>query len=320
MIINDPYSTSYGKLINKDRVTKELTKYLISATESKNYEFKNSTDCNLLFITGYREDEKDLQVFNQPLVFQDLKNKKYVAVDLRKYVKSTPGEVIYLQDIYKDQAACKFLTTAATFISDFVSEEFGSYRSVYKGVTAAYAMFMSYLVDNIIKLNPVEKITLEINLMWFANLLLVPSLNKRDYHDAIIAKIINTKLSIPTNRKMVLNVLEDKADMDLEFNVNGLLKMIKVSLPDEKQELITEGVLLNMIGNVWYGPGGSETVIMSLECMPMWIALVYTCLEDMTYKRTKLSTIFEKYNKSIEGKELVKTLDLVMKEKRVTHD
>ena len=320
MIISDPYSTSYGKLINKERVTKELTKYLISTSDSRNYEFKNSTDCRLLFITGCNPDEKDLQIFNQPLVFKNMKNEYYVAVDLRKYVRQNDKEFIYLQDEFKDKAGCKFLTVAACFISDFVSEEFGAYRPVYKGVTAAYAMFISYLVDNVIKLNPAEKIALEINVMWFANLLLIPSAKKSEYHDSIIAKISNTKLSIPTNRKMVANVLEGKESMDLELSVEGLITLIKASLPDEKKELITEGVLLNMLANVWCGPGGNETIIMALECMPLWIALVYTCCEDLTYKRTKLSTIFEKYSKSIENKDLVKTLDLVMKEKRMTHE
>lgn len=320
MIISDPYSTSYGKLINKERVSKELTKYLISTSESRNYEFRNATDCKLIFITGNNPDEKDLPVFNQPLVFQSLKKENYVAVDLRKYVRQNDQEFLYLQDEFKDKAGCKFLTTAACFISDFMSEDFGAYRSVYKGVTAAYAMFIAYLVDNVVKLNPAEKLALEIHVMWFANLLLIPSKDKSEYHDSIIAKISNTKLSVPTNRKMVTNVLDGKESMDLDLSVEGLIAVIKSALPDEKKELVTEGVLLNMLANVWYGPGGNETVIMALECMPLWIALVYTCCEDLTYKRTKLSTIFEKYNKSIENKDLVKTLDLVMKEKRMTHE
>lgn len=316
MIIVDPYSTSYGRLLNKDRITKELTKFLITTQHRNlNYEFSNGENNDIFYIIGLDQNEQDLPIFNQPMVFTDMKNFIHIAVDLRKYVKPVKEQPLNLEEIYKDAASCKFLINSSLIMSDFLGENYGDYKKVTVSVTMAYAILVSHIVDMIIKLNPLEKYDVEIAAAYFANLLLIPSLKIEEYRDAIIARLSNARFSLPANKKHIASVIENLEQNEINYSIDGLIRIIQSVLPEEKSDLLNESIFLNMLSNLWFGPGTNETIVMALESMPLWIALVYCCVDDVTYKRSKLSTIFDKYSKNIDSKEFVKSMELIIKNK-----
>ena len=321
MIVSNPYMTSYGKLINKDKIVKDINKYLIVTNNTNfNYEYVNGEDCNIVFITGCEQDERDIPMWNQPMVCKTMRDDNMVVVDMRKYVKSVDSQPESLDSIIKDHAGSRFLINSSIIISDFVSENYGEYRGCYNSAVVSYSLFISYIVDSIIKLNPVEKLDVEIALSYFANGLLTPGEDLIEYKDSIINRISNTKLSLPITKNNIKSIVDKLADMNISFDIKGMVEVIRCVLGEDKGELITESLIVNMLSNMWYGPGSNETLVMALECMPMWIALVYGCLDDNTYKRTKLSMVLEKFNKNIAGKEMCKKLELILKNKRMGLD
>ena len=318
MLIIDPYSTSYGKLINKDKISKELTKYLITTRNGNfNYEYQNIEENDIVYILGFDQNEQDLPMFTHPIVFKDMKEREHIGIDLRKYVKFIGEQPLNIEEVYKDSAGCKFLITSSIVISDFLAEHLEEYRKIFKSVTSAYAVLVSNIVDMVIKLNPLEKYDLEIAIAYYANLLLVSTKNIEEFRDSIIARLNNTKFSLPNNKKHIETIVINLEKIITEYSIVGLINVIKAILPEEKAELINESIFVNMLSNLWFGPGNNETIIMALECMPLWIALVYSCVDDVTFKRSKLSTIFDKYSKNIDSKELVKTMELIIKSRRL---
>lgn len=319
MILTDPYQTSLGKLIDTDKVIKEIQRYLITTKNyNLNYEYmatsSSSDNVRLVFITGCDEDEKELPVWSYPLVFEDMKKTQTIAVDLRKFTKDLKNQPLTLESVMRDEGSSKFLINTALIMADFITENFGAYRPVYNNVTIAYGMLISYLVTSCVALNPIEHLDVELAATYFANLLLTPGTEYLDYRDAIIARMSNSKFSLPITKKSIAALL-DKIEAVDDLTIAGLIRTIQYVLPEEKKGLITDNLLISLLGNMWYGNGVNDALVIGLEYMPLWIALCYTALGDKTYKRARLSTVLEKSNRHIGVKDFLKVMDLVMKEK-----
>lgn len=316
-IINpNPYDTSYGKLINTKQVREKLLKYLVDADRrSLSYEYKSNQDVDTVFIIGYNEAEHDLPIFNQPIVIQDARNNNIVAVDLRKYVNKCKEQPYQLSEVIKDKASCDFLIAAGLTIADFTNENYGEYRPMYKPMTQSLGFLFSSIVDRVIKLSIEEIVDVEIIATYYANLLL--SANWKGLQDSIVARMSNSKFTVAPNKKNLLAIVENSKFVPNELNVTALVENIKYVLPDYKAELISEGVIINLISNMWFGPGGDETVIMGLECMPLWNAFIYSVASNSIYKRTRMNSLLDRYSKQLGIKEFVSQYDKVMADKKL---
>lgn len=315
MIQYDPYSTSYGSILNTDKVKKELQKYLITTPlRNLNYEYITNKDIKLVIITGCVLEEKELPIWDMPLLIEDIKGNKHICVDLRKYVKTVDQQPLKVSEIFKDKSACTFILSAALFMADLAADEFAEYRKHFNTITLAYSFLISYLVDVVIKLNPVEKVETEIMIAYLANLMLSPSPKDEEYVPAIIARLSTAKFSLPVNKKTIENVVKLYVPNKV-VTIKDLVNGIKMTLPQEKGDLITDGILINTMSNIWYGPGSNETLLMGAECMGIWMALVYSALSDQTYKRSRLATILDKFSRNLNSKDFVKAMDLVIENK-----
>lgn len=318
MICLDPYKTSYGKLLNVSKAEAELKKYIITSTNKNlNYEYQCNPTSRLVIITGATPEEKEMTIFNHPIMFKDIKDNDVIAIDIRKYVKPHNDYVTSISEIVKDKAGVNYLINSALIIADFHNEDFGEYRKLYESITASYALFVSYVVNFLVPLNPLEKVYVETAACYYANVMLTPGTIEDipEYNGAIAARISHTRLSLPVIRKTI-DELIPKIPLDY-ISVATLINIIKSVLPEEKEELINETAFINHLSNMWYGPGGNEALIIALDNIAVWISLVYSCLSDTTYKKSRFSNILEKHSKNINSKETIRTLELIFKSKTI---
>lgn len=316
MIISDPYLTTYGKLFNKEKIVKDIQKYLISIGRTDlSYEYNTGNEIKLVIITGCTKDEQELAIFNYPIVMKDIKNNTIIAIDLKKYVKDTNDYPINVSDIFKDKSSCEIYINMAIIMSEFLTENFATYRKLYSNIAGAYSSFLTYLIATAIPLSIAEKLDVEIAMNYYANLLLTPGNKYEDYKDSIIARMSNSKFSLPVNRKIIQPVVDKLPLEQIELNITTIIDIIHSVLPPEKSSLINEKIIISLLGNMWYGINASDLLLIGLESMPIWITVIYYALSDNTYKRTKFTNILEKNSKVIEGKELVKALEVHLKTK-----
>lgn len=312
MVNIDPYLTSYGRLINIENLKKELLKYVITNDSNLNYEYATEDQSKLVFITGYNSEEKELPLFEHPIIIKDIKNNNIVCIDVRKYVRQHTEQALYLKDIVKDTSSLNFLVIRAIAMSDYANGYYGVYRPVYKNYTVGYAMLISNIINAIVGLNPVEKVNVELAIGFHFNTLITDSdVSGRD--GAILARLEQCKLSLPVNKKHIAITIEHLDSSDR--TIDGLVSKIVSVLPEEKGTLITKGVLVNMLANIWYGAGGVESVLMSLENVPTWIALMYSATVDKTYKRSRLANILEMSSRKIVVDEIDKFISNYLKSK-----
>lgn len=311
MPVIDAYETTYGKLLNKGRLIKDIKDYVLTADNDLAFELKTE-DVKMAVLTGVFKEEKDLPLFEHPLIFDGIRNEKIVAVDLRKFVKEADEAPLSLREIVKDGAGFEFNVLRGLLTVDFLNHDYGSMRQCYAGIAMSYAATIATLLNVYVKLNPDEMIALEIGCAYFVNTLFVDEKDIVELSDNLIARVSNLRFSLPTTRTTVTKILENVqiTSQDLE----GLISVIKQVLPEEKANIVNDTVIVNLLSNAWYGPGGSETLVIGLEHMPTWVAVAYASLGHMSYKKSRLTSIFTKYNKSIESKDFVKEIEHYFKE------
>lgn len=314
MPIIDPYETSYGKLINKARLVKEIRDYVLTSRNPLNYEFKTNNDSEVAFVAGVTKEEENLSLFDHPIIFKNIKDSDVVAVDLRKFLRSTnDDEVFELSGLVKDGAGFDFNVLRGLLTADFLAHDYGNLRQCYDAISMSLAATIASLLNFYVKLNPEEIVYVEIACAYYANLLFIDAKDIDDIRPNLVARVSNFRYSIPTTKTLVSKILENVHTTDQD--INGLITVIKQVLPEEKSNLINDTVIVNLLSNVWYGPGGNETLVIGLEHMPTWISIVYVSFAHMAYKRSRLTTILNKYSKSIDPKSFVKEIENYLKEK-----
>lgn len=316
-IIVSPYDTTYGKLLKMDTVTKELMRYAASVdTDALSYEYNKIDEkkiVSMLIITGYNNDEKSLPIFNHPLIFKGIKNQIFVAVDLRKYLRQMDTQPAIIMDYAKDVSSVEFIMLRALITASFAMGEMGVFRPIFKSASSAMALFISNVINAIVLLDPAEKLSIEVAVCHYINIMLTDTDDISDIIDAIESRIVTTKLSINSPSRSLIHIIMEKLDNNVK-DLNGLVENIKRCLPEGKRDLITQNVLINMFSNLWFGPGATESLVMSIEHMPTWFALVYSAMGDNTYKRSRLATALMKFSRQIDPKEYTKFLSNWMKE------
>ena len=312
MIYINPYDTNYGKLLDITNIKKELIRFeILRKNDNLNYEIPNGENHKYLLITGKDQDEIDLPIWTQPLVFQNIEKENIIAVDLRKYVKKDID--INLLDSVKDKNNFDYLILESLIIGDFIEGNYGIFNNIIKNITLGFSTVIANIINSIVSLDPVEKTNVEIITAIYANMLLVEG-DGRDYIDGILARVSKTKFTIPISHKYI-EKLVNLPELDLYASTYvGLVNNIKIIL-DAKASLIDETILLNAISNIWYGHGSSESVMIATEHMPTWITLMYTSLNNKSYKKTRLAMLLEKNKRNIKPDDVIKYIELYLKDK-----
>lgn len=317
MLMKSPYETTYGQMINTAKLQKDLVKYIgYTRNNNLNYEYHNTDGTNLVFILGVDADEQELPIWEHPFLFNDINNKPTVAVDLRKFVKKVNEQPMTIEEVIKDSGSVQFLILNALLTTDYRDGNFGYFRTFNKPVATSFSYVMSHMVNSIVGLNPVEKVHVEIVLAHYINMLLTDSSEKEDMVHQIVARISNMKLSVPVNNKSIEAVM-----LKIEHNVSdfdGLMENIKTVLPEEKRDLIDVNSFINVISNIWYGPGNAETVVMSVEHLPTWMTLAYINVADKSFKRTRLATMLDKHSRQLDAKQFEKDMLNYIKKRTMT--
>lgn len=317
MIIVDPYLTSYGKTLNKEKPKKDIMKYLITTDVlDLSYGYRTGNEVQLVFITGRNNDEKDILPFVYPIIVTDVRNKTIIAVDLRRFTKDVDSEI--LADRIKDTTNAELYILLAMVMSDFLMEDYTVYRKLFNSIAASYSVVTTHIISAHTPLSVVEKVHVEVAAAYYANLLLTPGKKYLDYKDAIMARISNIKFSVPADKRLIRNVV-DNIKLEDELTIYGLIDVCKQLISEDKRDLIDNKVYISILSGMWFGTSALDLLTAGQECMPLWISIIYTTLSSMVYAKSKLTSVLDKQAKAIDAKTYVNTISLYLKDKGVVN-
>lgn len=321
MLVINPYETSYGKTIYKDKIKQEFVKYLITTdVNDLSYGLNLGSDTKYVFITGRNKDEQELPPLVYPLITQDIKNKTNIVVDLRKFCKDTKEitETSALKDILKDKPNGEFYINTALIMSDFLEEDMSAYRKVFPNITGGYSAIVASIVNACVPLSVLERAYIEVGSNYWANLLLCTSRDYVDYQGAIASRIANSRLSIPVDLKFVKQVINE-IRLPEKLDIYGLVDICKQLISEDKRTLIDSKVYISLIANMWFGVNSLDLLAASQESIPLWISIMYSSLSNLAFSKARVSQILDKNSKMVDTKDFVKHIETHLKEKGGYH-
>jgi len=307
MLITNAYTTTYGKLIAIKKIETELLSYLARNDDNLSYEYANTGTTKIIYITGYNLEEKNLPIWDHPVVIKDMRGNTLIVSDLRKYVFAKDELALNISDIIRDSNGVEFVTLRAMLTRDFIDNRIGLHRNLYKSISSAMCAWIVNAMNGIVGLDPVEKAYLEVVITHYVNYMLVEQDEVKNMEAAITGRILKSNYSLSLTNSVIESILS-KLNNEVT-SISDLIYNIKTVLPEAKSVFITVDTLVNNIANTWYGHGNSETLIMALEHIPTMMTLIYVNCDNKSYKRTQLASIIENNKKRIGNDDYVKQIN-----------
>jgi len=314
MIVN-PYNTSIGEMINIDPIVEKIKKYLVVGDSNLNYEYTTTSGTKVVFITGKNEEELSLPLWDHPVCLKDVNENDVVAVDIRKFVKIKDKDFLNLSSIIRDKGGFDFSVIRTLLIAEYLGGEYGVLRNVQKQVVTGFSYWISSILTSSLMFTPNEKIMCEIATLHYYYTMMVNGESDSSTVSMVRNKVLNSKLSLPVSKK-VINTTLDKLSNDVK-DMDDLVENIKKVIGETKASLVEGNVLINTISNSWYGPGSTETIIMSLENVATWTTMMFVSTNDNTYKRTRLATILNNAKSKIGVKDFISGMEFFLKDRTI---
>ena len=158
-----------------------------------------------------------------------------------------------------------------------------------------------------------EKVKLDIVLLhYYSSLIFNRDLEDNEISDLSTYFVINN-LNGGNHMRDIINEVIRKIKNKSPKNVSQLCENILTGLDNTtRMRMFNKDVLFNLISNNMYGHGASLGLMVSIENPAIWTAIMYTSVENRTFKRSRLATILEKNKRNIDTGEFISKMNIIL--------
>lgn len=112
--------------------------------------------------------------------------------------------------------------------------------------------------------------------------------------DALLkdAKRISRNVYIP-----IAEVMDEIQGMGDIKDTNALCSQLSLKTNNVRLEKISPGIIFSMLGGIWFGANSNEQSAVALEHPPTFVAMVYMCVENRSYRKTILAQLTDRLDK-----------------------
>jgi len=237
---------------------------------------------NVLWVVN---DNNNVPAFLHPISFVVDGNLK-VFVDMRPFTRLNQNNEIIVSnmiegDMLRMRAALEYI---------WRTERVEYLRDVSPLAVATFASWISENVRTRYALNPGEQQNLSI-LAGIFYYTLFDADNKfgPQERDKIAATVAKATRSSVEDVYAVVDQLEAPLTTLADFCAAATIVVGTVRL-----ENFNQGVLFSILKNTWYGYNAQEILAVGIEHPPTWLAVIFTAINERTYKNSGVSRILER--------------------------
>lgn len=291
-IFKDSYQTTVGSVFVTKQIETAIKESIIKdGLDSMNLNVKHEGDIKPIFITGRFPSESEIPLFTHPISIINFQHSNYLCTDLRLFFrKDAPLDNI--EASVKNLTEYNFAKSRAILNLMWLSHGVGEIRN---GLQFAGVVFASWLSEAIAK-------TYALDFKDQTALSIVTSY----YYQSLFSE--DTVMDEDTKQKMAVHTIKaTKAPSDFVFQIfDQITEMKDINDYCDNLVKIVENVrlkdfnlamLLTIVKNSWYGTNAKEIISVAMEHPPTWIAIVYTALNERTYKTSMIYRIAERFGK-----------------------
>lgn len=304
MIFVDPNSTTINSMLSvktTDTIT-SLKRFVITAYPYLNEDVINlfpvSNKRNLLLVTGYDSMENDIPPFIDPVYYKE-GALEYLAMDVRPFVKinkqvsSAYDSVISIKNNPEFTVAYMKLV----FQNEWLDGNYSTLLSDFQLAAEVYATWISENVTRKFGLDPKAQLDLRIiAYVFYYSLFKENSLDHNDL-DRVTMQI---KSHSTINTSYISELVNRLTPMN---NINDFCDVVSKTVESARLGSFNLASLLVCINNTWFGYASKENIQTAIEHPPTWLSLVYSALNERSFKRANISDISLRLSKRGVGDE-----------------
>ena len=300
MIITTPYATTLGSSFNHKKTPSQLAAHYSSVGGDS--DIVNMYLVGKVLVVDVEGEVSDVPLFSQPLVYvgsisNSLTDKAthVVFVDQRPFtrIKNETRNVVNPREYALGKV--KGVLTAK-----WVSEEYDDLKADGSVAGSTFCNVVASVVANQYGLDPLEKLKISVIASIYYGQMFsdggVPSLIV--FRDAMKW----TGAKPPTIDEIV------DSGISVSPGMNGLAQAI-ANYGGAKVKNLDAGILLSLLGNIFYGYNNKELIAMSIEYPPLWMAMVFIAITDKSFSNTYLARVSNTQVKRGKATPLVKLVN-----------
>lgn len=291
-----PYDTT----VCKEHLTSNIIKAIKTAEAVEGLTYSVQSQFKDTFVNALLENikvalvtakNKDVPPFAHPLMVDFVSGSK-IVIDVRSFTKVIHNDIVSTSD-----NDFKFELIRASLMDHMIN---GSVKDLLSLGSFPLLVYSRWIAENITKrmgLNPAEQAKLVVITAFFYNSLYREVATFSEVELSRMVQMISKVTYIPTN------ICQEVADNILPMhNLKEYVSQCISLIDSPRLEKFSIGLLLTILMNSWYGLNSKETVCVALEHPPTWLALVYSALNDRSYRTTGISKVVIANDKKDAGK------------------
>jgi hypothetical protein len=303
MIYKSAYETTLGRAFHTYSIEQSLKKAIIQHGDGyfKFQEYDVISSVNFLPMQLNSENTKFVEIehFNHPFILNHVKDKNYLVLDSRFFLKSTgnpDGALTVTNKSEYDFSLKRYFINFA-----WVNTSVSSIKNSLHFGSSVFSYWLSEIVSRRFSLDPLDQLKLTIlSNLYYQQLFVENPVMDETFKQALASYTIKTTKA---PAKLVLEIVDLITPMN---KVEDFCLNVKTVLDNIRLKDFNTGMLFTIVGMNWYGLNAKENMAIALEHVPTWLSICYAAMTNKTYKTSTISNVALKYSKGGLGEEFTK--------------
>lgn len=299
------YDTTVGSMVVTKPIEHAIKVAIVSAGIDCNCLNVSETDhIKPIFVTGVWESEREIPLFTHPIMvknFQGREGKDYLCSDIRFFIRKD-ADPLNIESGIKNLTEFNYSKSRAILNLLWLENGENRIRNSLPFGGTVFAAWLSEVISKTYALDFKDQTTLAIISHFYYQSLFSEEtvFNEDDKQRMAVHTIKATKAPAAFVFEIFDKIGKIEGIDDYCKNVVSILENVRLrdfNLP----------MLLTIIRNSWYGLNAKEHIQVSIEHPPTWLAILFTALNERTYKNSMIYRIAERFGKKGAADEFNKT-------------
>lgn len=314
-VFKDCYETTVGSVLDTKRIVTAIKESMIKdGLGSVSLNVKHVGEFKPVFVTGSFSSESDIPLFAHPITVLGFHQSNYICADLRLFVrKDTP--IDKLDEAIKNRTEFNFVKSRAILSLHWVAGSYSKLKNNLQFAGTVYAAWLSEAIAKTYGLNFKDQTVLAILSSMFYQSLFTEEAEFDE--DAKQRMAVHTIKATNAPSELVFQTFDKVKRLG---NIEDFCNAVVEVTEDVRLRNFNLVMLLTIIKNSWYGTNAKEVIHVALEHPPTWAAVVYTALNERTYKTSLIYRLAERFGKRGAADEFMKNYVELVKELTVESD
>ena len=306
----DIYDGTLGVFFERDKLEHELRELTTKIGDSLNYEYQDG-DTGLVIVTGKFEEEKKVRPFEHPFIFQDLRGRQMVAIDIRAFMKSKLDDMISVNEKLNDRYNGTLQLKRMVYTRYFLDKELNWFPLIKPSLIAAFSSIIRQFTLMLTYDKDLASVA-----EWIAKLHFVTMDEEKEITlEQAIEKLPRTDISKLKNG-IAKNIFEDLVKLETidklqlpSRTIGSLVSNIRAASKTTRAEGLTTDLYAQVLSRSFYAMNSEKLGIALVENIPTMMAIFSAVIKESINSKSTMRKVFDSFKSVIKPKELAILID-----------